>query len=296
MEREKTRILVTGAGGQLGNELRVCAELGVNEAQFCFCDSNNLDITQLGSIRKAFDAFAPDLVVNCAAFTAVDKAESDTLTAYRVNAEAVGLLAAEVEKRGAAMIQISTDYVFNGNKRTPYLETDIASPLGSYGATKLQGESEMRRAGCRGVIIRTGWLYSSFGKNFVKTILSKAATTDSLNVVADRWGTPTYAADLARVICDISQRVSESGVKGDVFHYSALGETSWWEFADTIVRMAKIDCRVRPIASTEYKTEARRPEYSVLDNNKIHIRFGVEPSDWEQALSRALPLIIKSLN
>lgn len=284
------KILVTGKNGQLGSELQLIAAQGVADAEFVFTDHSQLDITDAQAVMRYVSECRPDLIVNCAAYTAVDRAENDT-AAYRVNVLGVSNVADAALRNSAAVVHISTDFVFNGSKRTPYLETDCASPLGAYGATKLQGEAEMKESGVRGIIIRTGWLYSSFGSNFVKTILRLASQKTEISVVADQWGTPTYAADLAEAIVSILPGVAVSNMRSELFNYSAIGETSWWEFADQIVRRAGLKCKVKPISTAEYGSAARRPEYSVLDNTKIRRHFGIEPKEWGEALDRCLVML-----
>lgn len=280
------RIIITGGGGQLAGEFARLAMTCSDELMIA--SHAELDITSSESVASYLDSHPADVVVNCAAYTAVDKAESEPTAAYRVNAEGVAVLAAEVAKRDMVLIHISTDYVFSGASRVPYTEGDTPAPQCVYGATKWQGEREMLASGCRGIIIRTGWLYSSVGRNFVRTIAEKAGQGEALRVVADQWGTPTYAADLAAAIMKIIPQIQNRQLFGELFHYSNYGETSWWEFADTIASMIESQSLVEPIATADWPTPARRPEYSVLDKTKIKAWFGVEVPDWEVALSRCL--------
>ncbi|MBE6209911.1 MAG: dTDP-4-dehydrorhamnose reductase [Rikenellaceae bacterium] len=280
------RVIVTGGGGQLAGEFARLATTGTDE--LFVATHAELDITSAESVSSYLDSHPADVVVNCAAYTAVDKAESEPTAAYRVNAEGVAVLAREVAKRDMVLIHISTDYVFSGTARVPYTEGDTPAPQCVYGETKWQGEREMLDSGCRGIIIRTGWLYSSIGHNFVRTIAEKAQRGDTLRVVADQWGTPTYAADLAAAVMKIIPQILERRLNGEVFHYSNYGETSWWEFADTIASMIESASVVEPIATADWPTPARRPEYSVLDKTKIKAWFGVDVPDWELSLSRCL--------
>ena len=280
------RIIVTGADGQLGMEFRAVAD-GC-EHIFVFASHGDMDITSRESVAAMLDAHPADVVVNCAAYTAVDRAESEPTTAERINGEGVGVLAGECAARGVTLVHISTDYVFSGRARVPYTEADDTAPLGVYGATKLHGEVAFRESGCRGIIIRTGWLYSVYGHNFVKSIVAKSATEPTLRVVADQWGTPTWAADLVAAILHIIPQLEGRDLRGEVFHYAGEGETSWWEFADTIVSILERDCMVEPITTADWPTAARRPEYSVLDKTKIKAWFGVAVPDWELSLDRCL--------
>ncbi|MBO7169453.1 MAG: dTDP-4-dehydrorhamnose reductase, partial [Rikenellaceae bacterium] len=240
------------------------------------------------SVAAMLDAHPADVVVNCAAYTAVDRAESEPTTAERINGDGVGVLAGECAARGVVLVHISTDYVFSGRARVRYTEADDTAPLGVYGATKLHGEVAFRESGCRGIIIRTGWLYSAYGHNFVKSIVAKSATEPTLRVVADQWGTPTWTADLAAAVMQILPQLEGRDLRGEVFHYSDEGETSWWEFADTIVAMMGSGCVVEPITTDQWPTPARRPEYAVLDKTKIKAWFGIEIPDWEESLARCL--------
>ena len=280
-----TRVIVTGANGQLGHELA----LNTHGAEgWTFAGHDELDITSAESVAAFLDSHPADVIINCAAYTAVDRAESEPTIALRVNADGVATLAREAKQRGMTLVHISTDYVFDGSKRLPYTEADATAPLGVYGETKRQGEREMQAAGCRGIIIRTGWLYSAHGHNFVRTIAAKAQTEPTLRVVADQWGTPTWTADLAAAILHILPQLEERDVRGEVFHFGGEGETSWWELADTIVGMMRSECIVEPITTDQWPTAAQRPEYSVLDKTKIKAWFGVEVPDWELSLARCL--------
>ncbi len=280
------KVIVTGADGQLGRELARLAE--GSECEFVFATHAELEVTSPRSVASFLDAHPADVIINCAAYTAVDRAESDATTALKVNVEGVANLAREAAERDITLVHISTDYVFDGSARVPYTEADATSPQSVYGETKRQGEREMQTAGCRGIIIRTSWLYSAEGHNFVRSIAAKAQTESELRVVADQWGTPTWAADLAVAILHILPQLRGRDLRGEVFHYADEGETSWWEFADTIVGMMRSECMVLPITTAEWPTAARRPEYSVLDKTKIKAWFGVDVPDWEVSLERCL--------
>lgn len=280
------KIIVTGADGQLGREFARAASQ--SESEFVFANRLAMDITSADSVAEFLDSHPADFIINCAAYTAVDRAESEPTMALRINADGVANLAAAAGERGMTLVHISTDYVFDGSARLPYNEGDVTSPLGVYGETKRAGEREMQASGCRGIIVRTGWLYSEEGHNFVRTISSKAQTEPTLRVVADQWGTPTWTADLVAALLQILPQLEGRDLRGEVFHYSGEGETSWWEFADTIVAMTGSGCVVEPITTDQWPTPARRPEYAVLDKTKIQAWFGIEIPDWEESLARCL--------
>jgi len=279
------KILITGAYGQLGNEIK---ELSVNYPnwEFIFTDIDSLDITNENAVTGFFQKTKPGFVVNCAAYTAVDKAESDVETATKINAVAPGILARAAKKNSARIIQISTDYVFNGTAFQPLTESEVVEPTGVYGRTKLEGEQNCRKEDPGAVIIRTSWLYSAFGNNFVKTMLHLGKERDSLNVVFDQVGTPTYAADLAGAILSIIE-ISEKGpgkfVPG-IYHYSNEGVASWFDFTKAIFDVSGINCKVSPVLSDQFPTPAKRPNYSVLDKSKIKNTFALEIPYWKDSL------------
>ena len=294
-------ILVTGANGQLGNEMRVVAASNQDHRHtWFFTDVQELDITN----RPAVSAFVHnnniDAIVNCAAYTNVDKAEQDEQTAYLLNALAAENLAVVSAEAGALLIHISTDYVFNGNAFLPYCETEIPNPQTAYGRTKLAGEQLVLRACPSAIIIRTAWLYSSFGNNFVKTMLRLGRERDSLNVVYDQIGTPTYAADLAQAIMTIlqnrpvpvlsvvKQNDAEYDLAGNIYHFSNLGVCSWYDFTCEIHRLAGISCHVSPIRSEQYPQPTPRPHYSVLDKQKIINAFSLDIPHWTVSLASCL--------
>ncbi len=274
-------ILLTGANGQLGNEI-----IELNGAAGAFrvvaTDVDTLDITDYAAVLAAARAENAAYIVNCAAYTAVDKAEGDPDAARRVNAEGPAVLARVAAETGAALVHISTDYVFDGQSAIPYKEDDPTSPLGIYGLTKLDGERAVRLSGCRGIIIRTAWLYSAYGNNFVKTMLRLGGERETVRVVDDQFGSPTYAADLAAAILSILPHIGSR--RGEVYHYSNAGQTSWAGFAAEAMRQAGLAARVEGIPTSEYPTPARRPKYSLLDKTKIITDFKLDIPSWEESL------------
>ncbi len=280
-----TNILVTGANGQLGSELRRMS--GVHgDLRFVFTDIAELDITDVAAVERMIESESSDLVINCAAYTAVDKAEGDPVLAGSLNADAPGLLARAISRRGGEMIHISTDYVFDGLSCVPYTEDMAVAPQSVYGRTKLEGERQVREGCPRHVIVRTAWLYSSFGNNFVKTMLRLGRERESLSVVFDQTGTPTYARDLARAIVHIAATRDKTY---GTFHFSNEGVTSWYDFAKAIHRLAGITtCKVSPVRTAQYPTPAQRPCYSVLDKSKIKETYGLEIAHWEDSLGECM--------
>ena len=282
---EKRNILITGANGQLGREMRkvLDGDIFVNAI---YTDVDELDITDAQAIDNCITSNNVHFIVNCAAYTAVDAAESNVELCNKLNVEAPTLLAQSAHKHGAKLVHISTDYVFGGDGRVPYKEDDAKNPLGVYGRTKLAGEVELLGSGCKAIIIRTAWLYSPYGKNFVKTMASLMATRPEVGVVADQVGSPTCAEDLAAVICHII----EKGMLGHtgVYHYTDAGVVSWFDFAREICRLGGWDCAVKPLRSSEFPSKVRRPHYSVLDKSKITETFGVEVPYWKDSLARCL--------
>lgn len=279
------KILVTGANGQLGTEIRNIAGLyeGFN---FVFTDVEELDITDGTAVRAAINGNAIDIVINCAAYTAVDRAETDNNRARILNGEAPVLLAKAVADRGGDIIQISTDYVFSGQSCTPYTEEMPTGPESVYGLTKLNGEKGVMAANPRHIIVRTAWLYSPYGNNFVKTMLRLGRERDRLAVVYDQVGSPTYAADLAKAVLDIA--TAKEKVYG-IFHYSNEGAISWYDFTKAIHRLAGItECDVQPILTKEYPAPAKRPAYSVFSKAKIKREYGVSVPYWEDSLRECL--------
>lgn len=288
------KILVTGSNGQLGRELQraVPSEWSVTAIGTADCD-----ITDSAAVATLIEGLRPDVVVNCAAYTAVDKAEMERETADAVNWHAVENLARVAASVDAALVHISTDYVFDGESCVPYRESDPTAPINHYGAGKLQGEKAIAASGCRGVVIRTQWLYSPYGKNFVKTMLRLATQQREVRVVADQRGCPTAADDLAATIVAIlPEVVADNTLRGEVFHFASRGEATWCEFAKEIFRVAECDCRAVAITTDDYPTAARRPRNSMLDCSKICERFGVEQPDWRESLRRNIERIKKNDN
>lgn len=278
------RILVTGANGQLGNEMQVLAKENPQHTYY-FTDVQELDICDEQAVQTYMAEKQIELVVNCAAYTAVDKAEDDKTLAHKLNCEAPAGLASAAQANGAAMIHVSTDYVFDGTAHLPYTEDCPPCPNSVYGTTKLAGEQAVMDRCERAAVVRTAWLYSTFGNNFVKTMLRLGQERDSLGVVFDQIGTPTYANDLARAIYTIINK----GIVRGIYHFSNEGVCSWYDFTVAIHRLAGItSCQVRPLHSDEYPAKANRPAYSVLDKTKIKQTFGIEIPHWEQSLRRCL--------
>jgi len=276
------KILITGSNGQLGCEIR---ELSVAYPlyEFLLTDINELDITDAASVNQFFAVYNPDAIINCAAYTAVDKAETDEETAYLINAAAPGNLARAAAECGAFMVHISTDYVYDGHNFRPYIETDKINPVSVYGKSKAAGEEAVHQAKGKALIIRTSWLYSAFGNNFIKTILKYGIERDMMNIVFDQTGTPTYARDLAKAILDILPLAMSAG-EIEVYHYSNEGVTSWYDFAKTIVEISGIRCRINAIGTKDYPLPAVRPFYSVLDKSKIKKKFQIEIPYWRDSV------------
>ncbi len=277
-------ILVTGCNGQLGNEMQL---LQAEHAQHVWLntDVNELDITDKAAIERFVEANEIGGIVNCAAYTAVDKAETDPLMARKLNAEAPAHLAEAVARRGGWMVQVSTDYVFDGTKHTPYVESDEPCPNSVYGQTKLEGEQAVMQLCPKAMIIRTAWLYSEFGNNFVKTMIRLGKERDKLGVIFDQIGTPTYAHDLATAI----MTAIDKDITPGVYHFSNEGVTSWYDFTKSIHRLSGINtCKVSPLHTEEYPTPACRPAYSVLDKTKIKETYGMEIPHWEESLAKCI--------
>ncbi|MBR1962895.1 MAG: dTDP-4-dehydrorhamnose reductase [Alistipes sp.] len=282
-------ILVTGGNGQLGCALRLAS--AESQHRYIFTDIEELDITSATAIEEFFHCEKVDIVVNCAAYTAVDLAEENEAKADEINHKAVALLADACRRHNATLIHISTDYIFSGKADTPYREEESPAPINAYGRTKLAGERAIAESGCRSIVIRTSWLYSEYGKNFVKTMLSLMASRSEVRVVADQMGTPTYAGDLARAITYIID--SGQSERLGVYHYSNMGECSWYEFAVEIARLSGIDCIVTPCTTADYPTTATRPQYSVLDKRKSIATFGLTIPEWRESLRHCIENLSK---
>ncbi|MCX6235712.1 MAG: dTDP-4-dehydrorhamnose reductase [Bacteroidetes bacterium] len=275
------KILVTGSNGQLGSEIRRL-EQDYAGYSFTFTDIAELDITSHNDLFHFFSARSFDCVINCAAYTAVDKAEDEKELAMLVNATAAGYLAEFSRQMGALMVHLSTDYVFDGMKNHPYNETDTTNPLSHYGFTKLRGEEQVMRHSLKSMIIRTSWLYSGYGNNFVKTILKRGRSGEQLRVVSDQIGCPTYARDLAKCILDILPFCKQEGHA--IYHYTNEGVASWYDFALEILKIAGISCPVIPVCTADYPSKTRRPFYSVLSKNKIKKAFHLTIPYWKDSL------------
>jgi dTDP-4-dehydrorhamnose reductase len=283
-------ILVTGSRGQLGSELK---ELSTTQKkqQFFFYDLPELDITSHDLVDHLCHELCIDVIVNCAAYTAVDKAETDTDAAFRVNRDGSSVLAACAKARNILLVHISTDYVFNGDSCVPYREIDKVSPRSVYGISKWEGEEQIRQIAPSYLIIRTSWLYSAYGSNFVKTMLRLGAERDTLNVVVDQVGTPTYAADLAEAIIMILERCNPAASYQKTYHYSNEGVASWYDFALAIMDISELSCRVLPVESAHYPQIAPRPHYSVLNKSSFKQDWGVEIPHWRASLALLLAKI-----
>ncbi len=280
------KILVTGSNGQLGNEFRLLAR-DYPAFEFIFTDVAELDISSETDIETLVKAEQPVVIINCAAYTAVDKAEQEANLAFLINATAVGNLARVASKYNALLIHISTDYVFDGKGHKPYQEDDPTNPVSLYAKSKHAGEQQVQSYANKALIIRTSWLYSEFGSNFVKTILKYGKERGQLNVVFDQTGTPTYARDLAKAILDIIQKQPVfNGV--EVFHYSNEGVASWYDFALAIIELSGISCKINPIETKDYPLPAIRPFYSVFNKSKIKQRFQIEIPYWRNSLKECI--------
>lgn len=281
------RILVTGGDGQLGTCLKIASENSGNE--YIFTDVDDIDITDPEAVALGVGCNNFDLIVNCAAYTNVEKAEEQPEFAEKLNAEAVGNLAKAAKDNGCTLIHISTDYVFGGNQgNTPRNESEPTNPTGVYGLTKLHGEQKIAESGCKAIIIRTAWLYSEFGKNFVKTMLTLTATKPELKVVIDQTGTPTYSRDLASAIVDIIDNNKFPGNEG-TYHYSDEGVCSWYDFTKEIAELSgHTECKIEPCSSSEFPSAVVRPSYSVLDKTKFKNTFHIAIPYWKDSLKKCI--------
>ncbi len=289
MKNEIHTILVTGANGQLGNELKIIA-LQFPGHRFLFITKEELPIDDFDAVSKYFSEHPIVYCINCAAYTAVDKAETEKETAFLINAEATANLARVCKQQHVHLIHISTDYVFDGTSKHPYKETDPTCPVNTYGESKLMGEQLALQNNPSTVIIRTSWLYSAFKNNFVKTMLRLMKEKDSINVVNDQFGCPTYAADLAAAIMQIISSGKFYKNPG-IYNYTNAGTTSWYEFAVTIKKLTGNVCIVNPVSTSRYPTAAKRPKYSVLDTTKIKEVFNVSIPEWKPSLEKCIALI-----
>lgn len=279
-------ILITGANGQLGNEIRRNIANHENNFRFFFTDVAELDITNLEAVEYFIKENKISYIVNCAAYTAVDKAEDDIELCYKINKDAVINLGIAASNNKAKVIHVSTDYVYDGTATAPYTENDAVNPQSVYGKSKYEGEVGLLRVCPESIIIRTAWLYSIFGNNFVKTMIKYGKERDSLNVVADQKGSPTNAGDLAKAIIQILDYSEAKTFEKGVYHYSNEGATTWYDFTVMIHKYADItDCKVNPITTDQYPTKATRPQYSVLDKSKIKETFKISIPKWEDSLT-----------
>lgn len=277
-------ILITGANGQLGNEIRRIT--GDSQNNYIFTDVAELDITDLDAIRKLALGGELSVIVNCAAYTNVDKAEDDYDMADLINNKAVRNLALITKETGATLIHVSTDYVFSGEACIPYQETAVTRPIGVYGKTKLAGELSIQEIGCKSLIFRTSWLYSQYGNNFVKTMQRLTSERDTLNVVFDQVGTPTYAADLASLIYKIIEENMYH--KQGIYHFSNEGVCSWYDFAKKVCDFSVNICDIQPCHSDEFPSKVKRPSFSVLDKTKVKETFNIKIPYWEDSLTQCI--------
>ncbi|HYK43884.1 MAG TPA: dTDP-4-dehydrorhamnose reductase [Parafilimonas sp.] len=289
-----SKILVSGKNGQLGKELQQLSTQfpGI---EFIFLDKQGLDIAEESSVKRAFEKYSPSHFINCAAYTAVDKAETEQEAAYKTNAEAVGNIARYAYEFNTSLVHVSTDYVFEGNAKNPYKETDPTNPINYYGYTKWLGEQLALQNNPNTIIIRSSWIYSSFGHNFVKTMLRLMKERKEISVVNDQFGSPTYAKDLAEAILSIVNGelsvVNGEDQTSNIFHFSNDGIISWYDFAVAIKNIEGLDCIIHPIATTSYPTPAKRPAFSGLDKTKISRAFGIRLKNWQDSLKECLELL-----
>ena len=281
------KILITGKNGQLGSEFRSISDQ-FSQFNFTFTGSEDLDITNAVAVKEFFKQNKFDVVINCAAYTAVDKAEDEPEKADAVNHLGVRYIVENCEQKNIKLIHISTDYVFDGTNRLPYKESDPICPIGIYGKTKQLGEQTIQKSSLNAIILRTSWVYSSFGNNFVKTMLHLGQEQDEIKVVNDQFGTPTYASDLAETCLIILNQMNswESGVS--IYNYSNEGVLSWFDFATEIMKLESLDCKVNSILSDKFPTKAKRPKFSALDKTKIKNTFNIEVPKWRNSLIKCL--------
>ncbi len=289
MKNNLQTIVVTGANGQLGNELKAIAPQ-FGEYRFLFVTKEELAIEDIDAVKKYFSTNTPAYCINCAAYTAVDKAETEKNKAFLINAEAVGNLVTACKQHDVQLIHISTDYVFDGTAKQPYKETDDTCPINTYGKSKLKGEELALQNDPSTIIIRTSWVYSSFKSNFVKTMLRLMKEKDSINVVNDQYGSPTYAADIATAIMKIISSGKSREMPG-IYNYTNAGITNWYEFALAIKELSGSNCIVNPVTTAQYPTAAKRPLYSALDTKKIRDCFDIVIPEWKDSLEHCLKLL-----
>lgn len=280
----KPVIVVTGTNGQLGWELKQLSASLEGQFHFVFTDRVTLDLANPNSIAPFFDQISPNYFINCAAYTAVDKAETEQNLALTINGKSVGIIAECCEKYHCKLINISTDYVFDGNGSSPYTVDTPTDPINYYGHSKLVGEELAQKNNPSSIIIRTSWVYSTHGNNFVKTMLRLMKERDELKVVSDQVGSPTFAADLAKAIIHIIEEDQNGNKRSGIYHYSNTGVISWYDFAITICNLADLNTIITPIPTSDYPTPAKRPAYSVMDSSKTAIDFGINLHHWSDSL------------
>ncbi len=290
--RRTMRILVTGANGQLGSELKALSE-NLENAEFIFTDRGELDITNAEAVSRVFKENSITCCINCAAYTAVDKAEEEDqqLVVRGINIAGVQNIARACEENDALLVHISSDYVYHNSVNRPLLETDPTEPKGIYARTKLDGDRCATSFNSKTVVLRVSWLYSSFGNNFVKTMIRLGESRDALSIVYDQIGTPTYAGDVALTIFDVIRKYEKGDASYGVFNFSNEGVTTWYDFASEIFRLQGISCNVSPILSKDYPTAAERPHFSVMDKSKVKNAYGISIPHWRDSLEECLSLI-----
>jgi dTDP-4-dehydrorhamnose reductase len=286
------QVLVTGGKGQLGSSLQQIAPL-YGDLRFTFIDLEDLDLTRENDVTAYFNHHHTDYIINCAAYTAVDQAESQPEAAFRVNADIPGILGLVAEKKKIHLIHVSTDYIYSGKSCVPHLEDELPEPVSVYAKSKYKGELSLMNNPVS-MIIRTSWLYSEFGKNFMLNMLRLGGEREELGIVFDQTGTPTYAGDLARAIADILIFSEKTSFHSGIYNYSNEGVCSWYDFAREIMIQGHLQCAVKPIRTRDYPLPAHRPEYSVLDKSKIKLTFGIEIPYWKDSLSIALENLKKN--
>lgn len=291
------QILVIGSEGQLGQEVKSLHK-NFELAQFSFTSLESLDVTDSAKLEETILSKSFDYIINCTAYTAVDKAESETELAYKINSDALTIIGRTSSNIGAKVIQVSTDYVFDGTAHQPYCETDPTSPQSVYGASKLDGEQKLMNNNPESIIIRTSWLYSSYGNNFVKTMIRLGTEREELGVIFDQIGTPTYAGDLAETILHIIKTDIDASIPftSGIYHYSNEGVASWYDFTLAIHREKEITCKVKPIETKDYPTPAPRPNYSVLNKSKIKKQYNIEIPYWLDSLNKCLSVMDLNMN
>lgn len=282
------KILVIGASGQLASEL-IFLKKNYPKFEFRFTPQLETDISNINAVKDIFEKVQPNFIINCAAYTAVDKAESDSERAYAINEQGAKNLAEVAKEYNAFLVHISTDFVFDGTSTNPYIETDTVNPISVYGASKLKGEEAIQAVGGDYTIIRTSWLYSSFGVNFVKTMMRLGVEKESLNVVSDQIGSPTYCRDLARFILENIENFKSHNRQ--IYHFSNQGVASWFDFATEIMKLANLSCKVSPIPTSGYPTPAARPSYSVMDKSKLTTDFNYTIPEWKTSLAECIKLL-----